>query len=54
LLPFTTIDPELHRAALLAPERPRDPRLTGEACALVTRHLGVAENEVRFAVHCAA
>jgi AcrR family transcriptional regulator len=33
-----------HRAALLAPERLRDPRLIDEAVALVTRYLGVAEN----------
>jgi AcrR family transcriptional regulator len=31
-----------HRAALFSPERLRDPRLVDEACALVTRYLGVA------------
>jgi AcrR family transcriptional regulator len=39
-----SIEAIIHRAALLAPERLRDPRLTDEACALVTRYLGVAEN----------
>jgi AcrR family transcriptional regulator len=32
-----------HRAALFSPERLRDPRLIDEACALVTRYLGVAD-----------
>ena len=33
-----------HRAALFSPERLRDPRLVDEACALVTRYLGVADD----------
>ena len=36
------IESIVHRAALFAPERLRDPRLVDEACALVTRYLGVA------------
>ena len=40
----TSIESITHRAALFAPERLRDPRLIDEACALVTRYLGVAEN----------
>ena len=40
----SAIEAIIHRAALLAPERLRDPRLIDEACALVTRYLGVAEN----------
>lgn len=32
-----------HRAALFSPERLRDPRLIEEACALVTRYLGIAD-----------
>jgi hypothetical protein len=39
-----SIEAITHRAALLAPERLRDPRLLDEACALVTRYLGVAEH----------
>jgi AcrR family transcriptional regulator len=39
-----SIEAITHRAALFAPERLRDPRLIDEACALVTRYLGVAEN----------
>jgi len=38
-----SIESIVHRAALFAPERLRDPRLVDEACALVTRYLGVAE-----------
>lgn len=33
-----------HRAAVLAPERLRDPRLVDEAVSMVTRYLGVAAN----------
>ncbi|MEJ7602040.1 MAG: TetR/AcrR family transcriptional regulator [Kofleriaceae bacterium] len=33
-----------HRAALFSPERLRDPRLVDEACSLVTRYLGVADD----------
>ena len=36
------IEAIVHRAALFAPERLRDPRLVDEVCALVTRYLGVA------------
>jgi AcrR family transcriptional regulator len=39
-----SIEAITHRAALFAPDRLRDPRLIDEACALVTRYLGVAEN----------
>jgi AcrR family transcriptional regulator len=39
-----SIEAITHRAALFAPERLGDPRLIDEACALVTRYLGVAEN----------
>jgi AcrR family transcriptional regulator len=40
----STIEAIVHRAALLYPERLRDPRLVDEATRLVTRYLGVAEN----------
>jgi len=39
-----TIESIVHRAALLYPERLRDPRLVDEATLVVTRYLGVAEN----------
>jgi AcrR family transcriptional regulator len=39
-----SIEAITHRAALFAPKMLRDPRLIDEACALVTRYLGVAEN----------
>jgi AcrR family transcriptional regulator len=41
---ITAILAIVHRVVLLAPEQIRDPRLVDEACALVTRYLGVAEN----------
>jgi len=37
------IEAIVHRALLFAPDRLRDPRLIDEACALVTRYLGVAD-----------
>jgi AcrR family transcriptional regulator len=40
----STIESVIHRAALLYPERLRDPRLVDETTLLVTRYLGVAEN----------
>ena len=40
----STIESIVHRAALLFPERLRDPRLVDEATLVVTRYLGVAEN----------
>jgi AcrR family transcriptional regulator len=39
----TSIEAIVHRAAYLAPERLRDPRLVDEASAMVTRYLGVAD-----------
>ncbi|MDQ3340296.1 MAG: TetR/AcrR family transcriptional regulator [Myxococcota bacterium] len=39
----TSIEAIVHRAALLAPERLRDPRLIDEATAMVTRYLGIAD-----------
>lgn len=39
----TSIEAIVHRAALLAPERLRDPRLVDEATAMVTRYLGIAD-----------
>ncbi|HEY5934388.1 MAG TPA: TetR/AcrR family transcriptional regulator [Kofleriaceae bacterium] len=39
----SAIEAIIHRAALLSPERLRDPRLQEEATALVTRYLGVAD-----------
>jgi AcrR family transcriptional regulator len=38
----STIEAIIHRAALLYPQRLRDPRLVDEATLLVTRYLGVA------------
>ncbi|MDB4958525.1 MAG: Transcriptional regulator, TetR family [Myxococcales bacterium] len=40
----STIESIVHRAALLYPDRLRDPRLIDEATLLVTRYLGVAPN----------
>jgi len=40
----STIEAVVHRAALLYPQRLRDPRLVDETTLLVTRYLGVAEN----------
>ena len=40
----STIEAIMHRAALLYPNRLRDPRLVDEATLLVTRYLGVAAN----------
>jgi AcrR family transcriptional regulator len=40
----STIESVVHRAALLYPQRLRDPRLVEETTLLVTRYLGVAEN----------
>jgi AcrR family transcriptional regulator len=40
----STIESIVHRAALLQPQRLRDPRLIDEATLIVTRYLGVAEN----------
>lgn len=40
----STIESIVHRAALLYPNRLRDPRLVEEATVLVTRYLGIAEN----------
>jgi len=40
----STIESVVHRAALLYPQRLRDPRLVDETTLLVTRYLGVAEN----------
>jgi AcrR family transcriptional regulator len=40
----STIEAIVHRAALLYPDRLRDPRLVDEATLMVTRYLGVAEN----------
>jgi len=39
----SAIEAIVHRAVLHAPEWLRDPRLVDEACALVTRYLGVAD-----------
>lgn len=39
----SAIEAIVHRAVLHAPEKLRDPRLVDEACALVTRYLGVAD-----------
>ena len=39
----TSIEAIVHRAALLAPDRLRDPRLVDEATAMVTRYLGIAD-----------
>ena len=39
----TSIEAIVHRAALLAPDRLRDPRLIDECSAMVTRYLGVAD-----------
>jgi AcrR family transcriptional regulator len=40
----STIESIVHRAALLYPNRLRDPRLVEEATVLVTRYLGIASN----------
>jgi AcrR family transcriptional regulator len=40
----SAIESVIHRAALLYPQRLRDPRLIDETTLLVTRYLGVAEN----------
>ncbi len=40
----STIESVVHRAALLYPQRLRDPRLVEETTLLVTRYLGVAAN----------
>lgn len=40
----STIESVVHRAALLYPQRLRDPRLVDETTLLVTRYLGVAAN----------
>jgi AcrR family transcriptional regulator len=40
----SAIEAIIHRAALLYPQRLRDPRLIDEAALLVTRYLGVAAN----------
>jgi len=40
----STIESVIHRAALLYPDRLRDPRLVDETTLLVTRYLGVAAN----------
>jgi AcrR family transcriptional regulator len=40
----SAIESVIHRAALLYPQRLRDPRLVDETTLLVTRYLGVAEN----------
>lgn len=40
----STIESVVHRAALLYPQRLRDPRLVDETTLLVTRYLGVATN----------
>ncbi|HEY5920961.1 MAG TPA: TetR/AcrR family transcriptional regulator [Kofleriaceae bacterium] len=40
----STIESVVHRAALLYPQRLRDPRLIDETTLLVTRYLGVAAN----------
>ena len=40
----SSIEAIAHHAALFAPERLRDPRLIDEACAMVTRYLGVPED----------
>jgi AcrR family transcriptional regulator len=40
----STIESVIHRAALLYPQRLRDPRLVDETTLLVTRYLGIAEN----------
>jgi AcrR family transcriptional regulator len=40
----STIESVVHRAALLYPQRLRDPKLVDETTLLVTRYLGVAEN----------
>ncbi len=40
----STIEAVIHRAALMYPERLRDPRLVDETTLLVTRYLGIAEN----------
>ncbi len=40
----STIEAIVHRAALLYPNKLRDPRLVDEATVLVTRYLGIAEN----------
>lgn len=40
----STIESVIHRAALLYPDRLRDPRLVDETTLLVTRYLGVASN----------
>jgi hypothetical protein len=39
----STIESIVHRAALLYPERLRDPGLVDEATLMVTRYLGVAD-----------
>ena len=39
----SAIEAIAHRAALVSPDMLRDPRLVDEACALVTRYLGVAD-----------
>jgi len=41
---ISTIESIVHRAALLHPQRLRDPRLVDETTLLVTRYLGIAEN----------
>lgn len=40
----SAIESIVHRAALLHPERLKEPRLVDEATRLVTRYLGIAEN----------
>jgi len=40
----STIESIVHRAALLYPDKLRDPKLVDEATLIVTRYLGVAEN----------
>jgi AcrR family transcriptional regulator len=40
----STIEAVVHRAALLYPQRLRDPRLVDETTLLVTRYLGIAAN----------
>jgi hypothetical protein len=40
----STVESIVHRAALLHPNRLRDPRLVDEATLIVTRYLGVASD----------
>src|SRR4029078_6516818 len=49
---ISTIESIVHRAALLHPQRLRDPRLVDETTLLVTRYLGIAENERNFKHQC--